>query len=328
MRKRTAVLAILLAAISASYFIACNNEKGKSTSEEAETKAKEDSVKNVLARGEYLVKHVAACLDCHSKRDFTKYAGPIVPGTEGMGGEKFDNKLLAAIPGTVYARNITPDPETGIGNWTDEEILRAITQGINKNGDTLFPLMPYPNFNRMAKEDLLSIIAYIRTLKPIKNSVPARQLLIPVSMTYPHNLQKSVDQNPPPPLNDQVKYGEYLVTVADCGTCHTPFVKGQPDFKRMFAGGNTFHTGLFTVTTANITSDSATGIGSWTEERFLNKFIPYRDEKGYNFDPGKENTMMPLTVYAGMTDNDLKAIYAYLRTIPAVSNKVEKYPKK
>ncbi|MEI9911342.1 MAG: hypothetical protein WDO71_17770 [Bacteroidota bacterium] len=98
---------------------------------------------------------------------------------------KFDHTILDAIPGTMYGPNITPDPETGIGTWTDDEILRSITQGINKNGDTLFPLMPYANFNRMAKEDLLSIIAYLRTLKPIKNKVPERQLMIPISMAYP-----------------------------------------------------------------------------------------------------------------------------------------------
>ncbi|HVZ57739.1 MAG TPA: cytochrome c [Chitinophagaceae bacterium] len=327
MRKLYAVC-VLLAAAASSYLLSCGNPSENASQKEAEAKkAREDSVQKVLARGEYLVNHVAACLDCHSKRDFSKYAGPIVPGTEGMGGEQFDNKLLAAIPGVVYARNITPDPETGIGNWTDDEILRAITQGINKQGDTLFPLMPYPNFNRMAKEDLLSIIAYIRTLKPIKNVVPKRQLMIPISMAYPPNLQKSVDQNPPVPVGDQVKYGQYLVTVANCGACHTPFAKGQSDFARQFAGGNTFHTASFTVNSANITPDSATGIGSWTEERFLNKFLPYRDEKGYNFNPGKENTMMPLTLYAGMKDDDLKAIYAYLRTVPAIKNKVEKYPK-
>ncbi|MBL0306431.1 MAG: hypothetical protein IPQ25_10450 [Chitinophagaceae bacterium] len=77
-----------------------------------------------------------------------------------------------------------------------------------------------------------------------------------------------------------VKYGEYLSTVADCATCHTPFVKGQLDFARAYAGGNTFNLGECRVNSANITSDSATGLGTWTEERFMNKFTVYRDEKG------------------------------------------------
>ncbi|HKB44622.1 MAG TPA: c-type cytochrome, partial [Chitinophagaceae bacterium] len=219
-------------------------------------------------------------------------------------------------------------PETGIGTWTDDEILRAMTQGINKNGDTLFPLMPYVRFNHMAKDDLLSIIAYLRTLKPIKNKVPARQLFIPISMAYPGPaLQPSVDGNVRPPESDRVKYGGYITNAAACGDCHTPMVKGQFDFSKSFAGGFIFDAGIFKVNSANITPDSATGIGTWTEERFLNKFLPCREEKGYNYNPGRQNTIMPLTPYAGMKDDDLKAIFTYLRTVKPVSNKIEKYPK-
>ncbi len=322
MRKLITVTAILIAAISAVYFMACNNNKS-----EPQVNAREDSIKNVIARGEYLANHVTPCLDCHSKRDFSKFAGPVIPGTEGMGGEVFDQKLIG-LPGTVYAKNITPDPETGIGTWTDDEVLRAITQGISKNGDTLFPMMPYVNFNHMAKEDLLSIIAYIRTLKPVKNKVPVRHLMIPISMAYPGPaLQKSVDDNMRPPESDPVKYGEYLINAAVCMDCHTPQVKGQFDFSRSFAGGSAFDVGSFKVNSANITPDSATGLGAWNEERFMNKFIQYREEAAYSFDPGTQNTIMPLVSYAGMTDDDLKAIYAYLRTIKPLSNKVEKYPK-
>ncbi len=321
MRKFITLAAIASAIIAAAYFTACNNNKS-----EPQADNKEDSIKRVIARGEYLANHVAPCLDCHSKRDYTKFSGPVVPGTEGMGGEVFDQKLMG-IPGTVYARNITPDPETGIGTWTDDEVLRAITQGISKNGDTLFPIMPYVNFNHMAKEDLMSIIAYIRTLKSIKNKVPTRQLMIPISMAYPGPaLQKSIDANMRPPESDPVKYGEYLMNAAVCTDCHTPQVKGQFDFSRAFGGGLAFDVGTFKVNSANITPDSATGIGTWTEERVMNKFTVCREEKGYNYDPGKQNTIMPIVSYAGMTDNDLKAMYAYLRTVKPVKNKVEKYP--
>ena len=324
MKKLITITFILTGVLTAIYFSACNNKK----SEEPQANNKEDSLKKVIARGEYLANHVTPCIDCHSKRDFTKFSGPVIPGTEGMGGEVFDNKLEDDIPGVVYSRNITPDPETGIGSWTDDEILKAMTQGINKNGDTLFPLMPYVHFNHMAKDDLLAIIAYLRTLKPIKNKVPDRHLMIPVSMAYPKPaLQPSVDGNMKPSESDQVKYGEYLVNSAVCSDCHTPMVKGQYDFSRMFAGGNTFNVGTFKVTTANITPDSATGIGTWNEERFINKFSVCREEKGYNYDPGKQNTIMPIVAYAGMTDSDLKAIFAYLRTVKPVSNKIEKYPK-
>lgn len=325
MKKLVTILVILTGVFAAIYFSACNNNKSTS---EPQANNKEDSVKKVIARGEYLANHVTPCLDCHSKRDFTKFSGPIVPGTEGMGGEEFNGKIIPGFPGTVFAKNITPDPETGIGSWTDDEILRAITQGIGKKGDTLFPLMPYVHFNHLAKEDLLSIIAYLRTLKPIKNKVPDRQLMIPISMAYPAPvLQKSVDGNMRPAETDLVKYGEYLTNAAVCSDCHTPMVKGQYDFSRMFAGGNTFNVGTFKVNTANITPDSATGIGAWNEERFMNKFAVCREEKGYNYDPGKQNTIMPIVAYSGMTDNDLRAIFAYLRTVKPVANKVEKYPK-
>jgi len=232
------------------------------------------------------------------------------------------------MPGNIYGKNITPDNETGIGTWTDDEILRAMTQGINKKGDTLFPLMPYPSFNRMAKDDLLSIIAYLRTLKPIRNKVPDRQLMMPIAMAYPGKfLQPSVDANIRPPETDAVKYGEYLVTMADCATCHSPLTPQGPDMTRRFAGGYPFDAGTFKVVSSNITSDPATGIGSWTEAQFLNKFTHCREEKNYKFNPGKDNTVMPLSLLAGMTDADLKAMYAYLKTVKPIRNKVEKYPK-
>lgn len=321
MRKLIALTAICAVIIMTTYFSACNNKK--STTKETSDK---DSVKKVLERGEYLSLHVAGCVDCHSKRDFTKFSGPVIPGTEGGGGFVFDEKL--GLPGKIFGRNITPDNETGIGTWTDDDILKAMTQGISKNGDTLFPLMPYIQYNHMAKEDLLSIIAYIKTWKPIRNKVPARQLMMPIAMAYPGPaLQASVDGNVRPPESDKVQYGGYLATMADCGTCHSPQTPQGPDVNRMFAGGYTFDLGTNKVSSANITPDSTTGIGAWTEERFLNKFTQYREEKSYNYNPGNQNSVMPLSILAGIKDEDLKAIYAYLRTVKPVSNKVEKFPK-
>ena len=161
MRKLLALACIAIVCIAASYITSCNNRPG------TDVIATDDSTKQVLARGEYLFNNLAGCVDCHSKRDFTKYSGPVVPGSEGGGGFVFDQKFQ--LPGVLYGKNITPDSATGVGTWTDAELIRAITQGISKNGDTLFPLMPYPHFNRMAKDDLMSIIAYMRTLKPINN---------------------------------------------------------------------------------------------------------------------------------------------------------------
>lgn len=321
MRKLIALTAICSVIVMTTYLVAC---KGK-RSEPAANDGK-DSIKKVLERGEYLATHVAGCTDCHSKRDINQYSLPPIPGTEGGGGFLFDEKL--GLPGKIYSRNITPDNETGIGTWTDDEILRAMTQGISKNGDTLFPIMPYPAYNHIEKNDLLSIIAYIRTLKPIRNKIPARQLMMPIAMAYPGPaLQASVDGNVRPPETDKVAYGGYLTNMADCGTCHSPLTPQGPDMTRQFAGGYVFDAGVFKVASANITPDSATGIGSWTEAQFMNKFTQYREEKSYNFNPGKENTVMPLSLLAHIKDDDLKAIYAYLRTVKPINNKVEKYPK-
>ena len=329
MKKLITLPVLIFMLLAATYFTACNNNASSTHAKVNEDSIKtEDSAKKVLARGEYLALHVAACIHCHSKRDFTKFAGPVIAGTEGMGGGKFDHSILDAIPGTIYSKNITSDKETGIGSWTDDEILRAITQGINNKGDTLFPLMPYANFNHMAKEDLLSIIAYIKTLKPIKNKISPRELMIPISVAYPAPaLQKTVDGNMRPAETDKVKYGEYLITMAACADCHTPYVKGQPDFANLYSGGNTFTIAGFKVTSANITPDSTTGIGAWTDTTFINKFNACRQEKGYNYNPGKANTTMPIVDYAGMTDGDLKAIFAYLQTVKPVKRLINKYPK-
>ena len=224
MRKLIALATMIIAVIGAIYFSAC---KGKKSEPVTDVKGKEDSLKQVIERGEYLTLHVAMCIDCHSERDFSKYSGPVIPGTEGKGGEVFDQKL--GVPGVVYARNITPDAETGIGTWTDDDIVKALVKGISKNGDTLFPIMPYYNLNRMAKEDLLSIVAYIRTLKPIKNKVNTRTLMAPTMAFYdPKLIPPSIDGNVRPPQSDAVKYGEYMATFSDCITCHTPMTQKGP----------------------------------------------------------------------------------------------------
>lgn len=321
MKKYIAGAAMLFGIAAFFQVISCNTSSDKKPAA-----AKADSMQSVLDRGKYLAEHVAACVDCHSQRDFSKFSGPVITGTEFAGGMVFDQKY--GLPGVIYGKNITPDNETGIGTWTDEEILRAITQGISKKGDTLFPLMPYTSYNRLAKDDLMAIIAYLRTLKPVKNRVPDRQLMIPIAAAYPAPaLQPSVDNNQRPPASDPVAYGRYLVTASDCITCHSPQTPQGPDPARLFAGGFSFQLPSNKVVSANITSDSATGIGTWTEERFLGKFTQYREEKNYLFDPGKQNTIMPVTIYAGMKDEDLRAMFAYIRTIPPVRNQVEKFPK-
>lgn len=317
MRKTTTIFSFL--AIVAVIIIACNNNaSNESTTTTSNT---EDSTKAVLARGEYLVTSVAPCLDCHSERDPAVFSMPVKPGTEG-GGAPHPFGQGMGVPGEITPPNITPYK---LKDWTDDELIRAITMGINKKGDTLFPLMPYHNYSRLAKDDLQAIIAYIRALKPIEKPDVPRKLFITAAQFGPLPAN-TLEQNKRPDPSDKVKYGEYLVTMASCSDCHTPMTPQGPDFSKAFAGGFRFKGDYVDVTTANITPDTATGIGSWTEEVFLAKFKTNLDAAQKKVNPGKLNTEMPWAVYAKMKEEDLRAIYAYLRTLPAIKNKVEKWP--
>jgi mono/diheme cytochrome c family protein len=317
MRKVIFLLTGMAVVILSVVIQACNNS-GK----EPAAVSKEDSLKMVVERGEYLSHHVAVCIDCHSKRDFTKFSFPPAPGTLGIGAS-FPFTKAEGIPGEVWAPNITPGR---LKEWSDDEIARAIAHGVNKTGDTLFPIMPYPNFSKMAKDDLYAIVAYLRTLPSSDSTVPSRKLEIPLSALGPLP-DFTPEKNMRPDTADKIKYGEYIATIASCGFCHTPMnPDGSFDFSKAFSGGFTFRTPEFSVTVANITPDSATGIGSWTEEAFITKFRTNASDEVVNADHGKQQTMMPWAMYGKMKESDLRAIYAYLRTVPPVSNKVEKWP--
>lgn len=324
MKKSTFLFSIKLIILftSLSLLINCNSNNNESSNTIVTNP--QDSIKKALDRGNYLVNHVSRCLTCHSQRNFNQFSGPVVPGTEGMGGEEFGKNYY--VPGVVYARNITPDTVNGIGKWSDEEIARAITMGINKTGDTLYRMMPYAHFNQMSKEDVYSIIAYLHTLKPNNNKVPERKLNVHLSGVYPILKSTSLEANVKPDLMEMAKYGGYLVSSAACMDCHTPIEKGVYVQDKSFSGGLQFNMGSFVANSANLTPDSATGIGSWSEEMFLDKFKLYRDPSVYSANPGKNNSVMPWTAFTNMDDFDIKAIYRYLRTIPPVKNLVVKYP--
>ena len=127
-----------------------------------------------LARGKYLAENVTHCFFCHSDHDFTNPEYPVLPGREGAG-------WPMPIPevGKIASRNITSDPETGLGNWTDDEIARALQEGVSRDGSALFPLMPYLDFANLDDEDVASIVVYLRTVPPVKNTVPKRELVFP-----------------------------------------------------------------------------------------------------------------------------------------------------
>lgn len=280
-----------------------------------------ESTPERVARGKYLANHVAVCTDCHSTRDWNLYSGPVKEGTLGKGGARFDEEL--GLPGTIYSRNITP---AGLKGWSDGEILRAVTSGISKNGNVLFPIMPYKDYNKMAEEDLYAIISYIKTLTPVKNEIPPTSINFPVNMlirTVPENYtaQKAPDKS------NSTAYGKYLVAMAGCAHCHTnQEYKGKKEHYE-FAGGTELKLPFGTIRSANITSDYETGIGRMTRADFIARFKSFSTPESRNIkvQPESFNTIMPWTNYAGMTEEDLGAIYDYLRTVPAVVNRVEKF---
>lgn len=276
-----------------------------------------------LARGQYLVENVSGCVVCHADRDWEKFSAPVVAGTKGKGGQRFG---FGAEPFVMYAKNITPG---GVGEWTDGELLRAITMGVSRDGTPLFPLMPYPRYARMSREDVEAIVTYIRTLPAVPaQTLPARSLNFPLPLIV-RTIPTTPSHQPRPAPSDRVAYGGYLVNAAVCADCHTPMDdQGAPLPGMNFAGGTPFTpNGVGLVRSANITPDAGTGIGSWTEEQFVDKFRAFRGTPARTLTGAErlQNTEMPWTYYAGMEDDDLRAIYAYLRSQPPVVNRVEKF---
>lgn len=275
----------------------------------------------MVKRGEYLAYHVCACMDCHAHRDWTKFSGPPIEGTDGIGGDVFGKEF--GFPGTFYAKNITP---YALKNWTDGEIIRAITCGVDKNNVAMFPVMPYHNFGTMDKEDIKSIVAFLRTLKPIKNDIPASEPEFPMSLII-NTIPKKAELVTMPSKDNVLDYGKYLVNAAACAECHTNAIKGKKVEGMDYAGGREF---VFPqgkkIVSANITPDNETGLGYWTEATFVNKFKSFADRsKLQDYKSPKDyQSIMPWSMYAGLDTTDLKAMFAYLQTLKPIKNKVEK----
>lgn len=275
-----------------------------------------------IARGKYLAEHVTLCMDCHSERDWSKFSGPITPGTYGKGGDRFDETM--GFPGTFYAKNITPH---NLGDWTDGEIYRAITTGVSRNGRALFPVMPYLSYGKMDPEDVKSIIAYLRTIKPIAYDAPESSPNFPMNIII-RTIPKPAKPMKKPDINaDPIEKGKYLITIAACKDCHTQKDKGEYIKGMELAGGFEFEMPFGTVRSANLTPDMETGLGSWSKKKFVNRFKQHNVpvDSLQKVTDADFNTIMPWKMYSGMTQSDIEAIYAYLKTIPAVKNGVTKF---
>jgi mono/diheme cytochrome c family protein len=273
-----------------------------------------------VERGHYLAWHVMMCMDCHSERDWSLFSGPPTPGTEGVGGDVFDERN--GFPGVFLSRNLTP---ASLKDWSDGEIYRAITMGVKKDGEPIFPVMPWMNYGRMDDEDIHAVIAYLRTLDPVPADHPTGRADFPMSLIMRTLPVRNTPGKRPDPITQPVAYGEYILNAAACGDCHTRFEKGE--FTGPFlAGGREFVLPGGILRTPNLTPHE-TGIGAWTRESFIARFKQY--EEGHyvphQVAPGDFQTIMPWMMYAGMTEQDLGAIYDYLRTVPPVENSVVRF---
>jgi mono/diheme cytochrome c family protein len=273
-----------------------------------------------IERGAYLANHVMLCMDCHSQRDWTKFSGPPIPGTMGVGGDRFDQTM--EFPGVFYARNITPG---AIGDWTDGELYRLITTGVDRHGKAMFPIMPYLNYGQMDPEDIYDVIAYIRSLDPIENSLPTSQPDFPFSLIL-KTIPKNAEPQKRPSPSDALAYGKYMTNAAACVDCHTPFEKGR-FVGEFYSGGRAFpFPDGSVVRSANLTPHE-TGIKNWSQDDFIHRFKAYAAD-AHNMPqskPGEMQTPMPWAMYSGMQEQDLAAIYTYLQSLEPVNHLVEKF---
>jgi mono/diheme cytochrome c family protein len=267
----------------------------------------EVSAQTPVERGRYLVEVLGACGNCHTPK---APDGGDIRIQQMAGGLRIEEFFGVAI-----APNITPDRETGIGSWSDAEIIRAIREGKGKDGRTLGPPMAFDQYRRLSDGDVKAMVAYLRALPPVRNMVPRSQYRFPLPASY----GPPVGSVPDPPRHDPITYGEYLAgPVAHCADCHTPRTdRGQPDPARFFAGGLPFTGPWGKSFSSNITPDPATGIGSWTDAQIIAALYGARRDGQRILPP------MPASYYAaGIAADDLRAIIAYLRSLRPVANRV------
>jgi mono/diheme cytochrome c family protein len=264
-----------------------------------------------LERGRYIVEGPAHCFQCHSEVDWEK------PGAQPKQGKKGAGTIFPeAGMEWLVAPNITPDRETGAGNWTDEQFARAIREGVGHDGRRLFPMMPYMNFREMSDEDLASVVVYLRSISPVRNVVPKTVLAEAVKGSLPPH-QPIAEAVKGPDMSNPVERGKYLVTLGNCMSCHTPMnQQGQPIMQLAFAGGMRFTGPWGELSSANITPDPS-GISYYDEAMFVKTL------RTGQVGARKLNSIMPWGYFRNMTDEDLKAIFAYLRTVTPVRHRID-----
>jgi mono/diheme cytochrome c family protein len=257
-----------------------------------------------VARGRYLAESVLGCVSCHTDRDYTRYGGPLRGAA--LAGACYGKDW--GLPGLVCAPNITSDPEHGIGRWTDAELLGALREGYGRDGRTLFPMMPYSEWRTLSDEDARAVVAYLRQVPPVPRSVP-RSELPPEVQADIRSLASRLPGPVPGPGADEVARGRYLATIAQCSFCHA----GDGEPPQPFAGGLPVPTpyGEETVPHGAVVR----GLG---EDAFVARFTAWRELAPAPSVSGRVNKLaMPWLSFAGMREEDLRAVYRYLQSLPA-----------
>ncbi len=273
-----------------------------------------------IERGRYLVVNVLQCIDCHSERDWTRYGGPPMEPV-GAGRACMTRQTPTAgvnvgaefFPGTLCIRNITPDPETGIGAWSDGEIIRAVREGVSRDGSALFPIMPFHILKALSDADVQAVVAYLRTLPAVVSLRPRKEIDFPLNLLFrlwPEPLRGPVTAPDPA---DGIAYGAYLARVARCEFCHSPREAQAREAiaGKQFSGGVEFFLGGRKLVSMNL-RPHASGLGNWTRETFIARFRAYQVPVPV---APERNTLMNWNAFAGMTEADLGAIFDYLRTL-------------
>ncbi len=273
-----------------------------------------------VARGEYIFKHAWQCWGCHAS------------GGDGngppSGGRVFDLRSIGPGFGVYYSKNITPDSATGLGAWTDGEIVQAIREGIRHDRHVLFPLMPVDWLKGLSDQDALAVVAYIRSLPPVSNRVPEREVSFMAKALMAFNVIKPIAPITAPvvapPPGRTAEHGKYVASnMAGCADCHSPRNLQNGEFypDSLFTGGNIAfgkeEGDPVYAFARNIRPDPETGIGGWTEEDFLQAVTT-----GMRPDSTVLVPHMPYAYYKFLSEDDLRSMYAYLRSLPPIRRTV------
>jgi len=268
---------------------------------------------NLIVQGQYIFALSGGCA-CHTDPKTKEY---------NAGARAFPIPL-----GTVYSSNLTSEKETGLGSWTDQQIIDAITKGLRKDGSKILPVMPYANYSGMAQDDLKALIAYLRSLKPIKKPTPELKTSIPFARSVGASAWNAAFgkfyDSPPQAPKGGMQRGKYLVDhVSICGDCHTPRNSIGVPTSSMYLAGSNKEGSVLGERIPNITPDRETGIGDWKREEIVEVLLKGVKPDGDNIQGLMEEVFRGASHgYKDMTKEDALLIADYLKSIPPIKNKI------